>query len=200
MWDTCIVKNAVTSTKSSRYQLTHAVLNADLVIQLTTADSKCVNCEKAGVEDANHATLDPKCPTLLKLVEKKKKSQETHFNLRRPTVDHHWNLQLVVLRGSVGAHHWLWSWQFFQTWLRLRGFPDLREKYIWNPKNLWFSCKKIRFSPFQLFSGGKTRNHVCFLSETWMEAEKNEAERIQVAAQQKGEPWERSRRWCKCYG
>ena len=54
-----------------------------------TAERKCVNCEKAGVEDANHATFDPKCPTLLKLVEKKKKSQKTHLNLQRPTVDHH---------------------------------------------------------------------------------------------------------------
>lgn len=47
-----------------------------------STDRKCVNCEKEGEADLNHATFDPKCPTLMKLIEKKKKSQETHLNLK----------------------------------------------------------------------------------------------------------------------
>ena len=33
---------------------------------------KCKNCVKAGIENHEHATFDPKCPTLLKIVEKKR--------------------------------------------------------------------------------------------------------------------------------
>ena len=47
------------------------------------SERKCTNCEKEGGVDLNHATFDPKCPTLVKLIEKKKKSQETHLNLQR---------------------------------------------------------------------------------------------------------------------
>ena len=43
---------------------------------------KCINCVKSKEENPNHATFDHKCPTMLKLLKKRMKSQEPHLNLR----------------------------------------------------------------------------------------------------------------------
>ena len=48
---------------------------------------KCVNCSKAGKE-TNHTAFDPKCPSLLIEVEKKRKANETHLNSQRPIMGH----------------------------------------------------------------------------------------------------------------
>ena len=47
---------------------------------------KCKNCLKEGNENHDHATYDPKCPTVLKIVEKKRKSQEMHLNSQAITM------------------------------------------------------------------------------------------------------------------
>ena len=43
-------------------------------------EKKCANCCKEGNEDTNHSTFDPRCATMKKMVEKKKKS---HLNSRK---------------------------------------------------------------------------------------------------------------------
>ena len=48
---------------------------------------KCINCSKVGIADVNHTAYDPTCPSLLSQVEKKKKWNEKHLNLRRPPMD-----------------------------------------------------------------------------------------------------------------
>ena len=50
-----------------------------------STEKKCTNCTKEGNEDTDHYTYDPKCPTMLKLVHKKKNS---HLNSRRSTMAH----------------------------------------------------------------------------------------------------------------
>ena len=54
-----------------------------------TTDRKCANCVKEGNENHEHATFDPKCPSMLKIVDKKKKAYETHLNSPRATMAHH---------------------------------------------------------------------------------------------------------------
>ena len=49
--------------------------------------NKCINCSKAGTE-SNHAAFDPKCPTLVAAVEKKKKANEKNLNMQRTTMGH----------------------------------------------------------------------------------------------------------------
>ena len=49
---------------------------------------KCKNCVKEGNENHGHAAYDPKCPTVLKIVEKKRKSQEKHLNSETITMAH----------------------------------------------------------------------------------------------------------------
>ena len=55
----------------------------------TTTDRKCANCAKEGNENHEHATFDPKCPSMLKIVDKKKKAYETHLNSPSATMAHH---------------------------------------------------------------------------------------------------------------
>ena len=50
-------------------------------------ESKCINCVNSGCEDSNHAAFDHKCPSILKLVEKKKKAHESHLNSTKSTMD-----------------------------------------------------------------------------------------------------------------
>ena len=49
-------------------------------------ENKCINCTKEGSAETNHSTFDPKCPSMLKLIEKKRKS---HLNFRKTTMGQH---------------------------------------------------------------------------------------------------------------
>ena len=53
-------------------------------------EHKCINCMKDGCENFHHAAFDHKCPSMLKLVEeKKKKAQKTHLNSQMSMMAHH---------------------------------------------------------------------------------------------------------------
>ena len=54
-----------------------------------STEKRCKNCVDAGVEDNGHTAFDPKCPTMLSLVEKRKKSYESHLNSQRSVMAHH---------------------------------------------------------------------------------------------------------------
>ena len=53
-----------------------------------STEKRCFNCVNAGLdlENANHPAFDHKCPSILKLVEKKKKAHESHLNSTNPAM------------------------------------------------------------------------------------------------------------------
>ena len=55
----------------------------------TATTRKCINCTKAGITESYHAAYDHNCPSLLSLIDKKKKSNERHLNMRTHERDRH---------------------------------------------------------------------------------------------------------------
>ena len=49
---------------------------------------KCTNCTKNDIENTNHTTYDPNCPSMMKLVDKKRKSYTEHLNSMNTTMAH----------------------------------------------------------------------------------------------------------------